>query len=133
MQSTSLDETSNENGRPLNLRDFLTRELKKHANISTSTSTSSSDDSLRSQFLYSLIGSLTPRTNAATSKSGQHTLDRQKTSTPVPMQSSQTHSTPTSGKHHSQTSSSQLFSGESRLSSVHGYDGSTAGGNNNAD
>nr|XP_013101634.1 unnamed protein product [Stomoxys calcitrans] len=122
-KSTSLEEISNEIGRPLNLRDFLTRELLKHANFSTSTSnsTSTSDDSLRSQFLYSLIGSLTPRTNAATSKSGQHTLDRQKTSTPVPMLSAQTHSTPSS-RPPSNASSTQLFSGESRLSSVHGND-----------
>ncbi|XP_075145343.1 anastral spindle 1 [Haematobia irritans] len=120
-KSTSLDDSSNEIGRPLNLRDFLTRELLKHANFSTSTSTSSTDDSLRSQFLYSLIGSLTPHTNAATSKSGQHTLDRQKTSTPVPIQSSQTHSTPSS-RAPSNASSTQLFSGESRISSVHGND-----------
>ncbi|XP_005185028.2 uncharacterized protein LOC101901365 [Musca domestica] len=120
-KSTSLDETSNENGRPLNLRDFLKRELLKHPNFSTSSSTSSSiDDSLRSQFLHSLIGSLTPRTNAATSKSGQHTLDRQKTSTPVPGHSSQTRSTPGSGENPLNTTSSQLFSGESHISSVHG-------------
>lgn len=112
---------SNENGRPLNLRDFLKRELLKHPNFSTSSSTSSSiDDSLRSQFLHSLIGSLTPRTNAATSKSGQHTLDRQKTSTPVPGHSSQTRSTPGSGENPLNTTSSQLFSGESHISSVHG-------------
>ncbi|XP_061400394.1 uncharacterized protein LOC133336112 [Musca vetustissima] len=122
-KSTSLDESSNENGRPLNLRDFLKRELLKHPNFSTSSSTTSSiDDSLRSQFLHSLIGSLTPRTNAATSKSGQHTLDRQKTSTPVPGHSSQTRSTPGTGENPLNTTSSQLFSGESHISSVHGCD-----------
>ncbi|XP_073824759.1 anastral spindle 1 [Musca autumnalis] len=132
-KSTSLDESSNENGRPLDLRDFLKRELMKHSNFSTSTSTSSIDDSLRSQFLHSLIGSLTPRTNAATSKSGQHTLDRQKTSTPVPGHSSQTRSTPGSGENPLNTTSSQLFSGESHISSVHGCERSknnTAGRSN---
>lgn len=114
-----MDESTKDNGRPLNLRDFLTRELLKHANISASTSTSSSDESLRSHFLHSIIGSLTPRTNGAASKSGALTLERQKTSTPVPMHSTQTHSSTSSN---SNTSSVQLFSGESRLSSVHYHD-----------
>lgn len=117
LQSSTLDESSNELGRPLNLHDFLKRELLKHANMSDSTNSSSSDFSLRSQFLYSLIGTLTPCTNGANSKS-----ERQKTSTPVPMQISQADSTPSNP---SRSSSSQLFSGESRISSVHMYDRST--------
>lgn len=96
-------------------------------------SNSSSDDSLRSHFLHSLIGSLTPRTPGAASKSGALTLDRQKTSTPVPMHSTQTHSTTSSRSN----TSSQLFSGESRLSSVHYQDRSvrffTSDGGANAD
>ncbi|XP_037817011.1 myosin-11 [Lucilia sericata] len=118
LRAASLDDSSKGTGQALNLRDFLTRELLKHANITGSSSNSSSDESLRSHFLHSLIGSLTPRTPGAASKSGAMTLDRQKTSTPVPMQSSQTHSSTSSRSN----GSSQLFSGESRLSSVHYQD-----------
>lgn len=99
------------------MRDFLTRELEKKLD-NNSICTTTSDESLRSHFLHSLIGSLTPRTTGATSKSVAQTLERQKTSTPVPMQTSKTHSTASSQSN----VSSQLFSGESRLSSVHYHD-----------
>ncbi|XP_036327711.1 plectin [Rhagoletis pomonella] len=99
-------------GRPLNLRDFLTKELLKHA--TSSSSSTPTDDSLRSAFLQSIIETMTPRTNA-----GSNQLDRQKTSTPV------THSAPSdphsSGNRSGSSSGnthSQLFSGESCLSSV---------------
>lgn len=112
MKAASANENSKkESGRSFNLRDFLIRELEKNASSSGSTS---NDDSLRSHFLHSLLGSLTPYTPGAASKSGGQTLDRQKTSTPVITQSPRVHSTVSS---HS-NSSSQLFSGESRLSSV---------------
>ncbi|XP_046805697.1 myosin-11 [Lucilia cuprina] len=114
LRAASLDDSSKDTGKALNLRDFLTRELLKHANITGS----SSDETLSSHFIHSLIGSLTPRTPGAASKSGAMTLDRQKTSTPVPMQSSQTHSSTSSRSN----GSSQLFSGESHLSSVHYQD-----------
>nr|XP_014085550.1 uncharacterized protein LOC106614364 [Bactrocera oleae] len=101
-------------GRPLNLRDFLTKELLKHAS-SSSTSSTPTDESLRSAFLQSIIETMTPRTN----NGGSNQLDRQKTSTPVTHSaSSNAHS---SGEHSVSSAGntqSQLFSGESCISSV---------------
>ncbi|XP_039970353.1 uncharacterized protein LOC120782254 [Bactrocera tryoni] len=101
-------------GRPLNLRDFLTKELLKHAS-SSSTSSTPTDESLRSAFLQSIIETMTPRTN----NGGSNQLDRQKTSTPVTHSAS---SNAQSSGEHSVSSAintqSQLFSGESCISSV---------------
>uniref|UniRef100_A0A0K8WK83 Uncharacterized protein n=1 Tax=Bactrocera latifrons TaxID=174628 RepID=A0A0K8WK83_BACLA len=101
-------------GRPLNLRDFLTKELLKHAS-SSSTSSTPTDESLRSAFLQSVIETMTPRTN----NGGSNQLDRQKTSTPVTHSAS---SNAQSSGDHSESSAtntqSQLFSGESCISSV---------------
>ncbi|XP_011191372.2 uncharacterized protein LOC105217845 [Zeugodacus cucurbitae] len=101
-------------GRPLNLRDFLTKELLKHAS-SSSTSSTPTDESLRSAFLQSIIETMTPRTN----NGGSNLLDRQKTSTPVTHSAS---SNPQSSGEQSVSSAcntaSQLFSGESCISSV---------------
>lgn len=111
MQAVSLEESFKDKGKALNLRDFLTRELLKRANLSGSSS-SSSDESLRSHFFLSILGSLTPRTPGAASKSGAQTLERQKTSTPVPTPRSNDSSRA------NKTSPTHLFSGESHLSSV---------------
>ncbi|XP_004519656.1 uncharacterized protein LOC101460003 [Ceratitis capitata] len=100
-------------GRPLNLREFLTKELLKHA--SSSSSSTPTDDSLRSAFLQSIIDTMTPRTN----NGGSNQLDRQKTSTPVTHSASSNHQS--SGDRSGSSSGntpSQLFSGESCISSV---------------
>ncbi|XP_034664451.1 titin [Drosophila subobscura] len=108
-------------GRSLNLREFLTRELLKHR-------VDSSDDSLKSSFLHSLVDSLS-RSSSPQSPSLGHgtgaTTDRQKTSTPrgsfqtVQEKSANgltTQSVPSA-------SNSQLFSGESRISLINYPDG----------
>ncbi|TMW49897.1 hypothetical protein DOY81_005027 [Sarcophaga bullata] len=110
MEAVSLDESSKDKGKALNLRDFLTRELLKRVNISGSSS--SSDESLRSHFFLSILGSLTPRTPGVASKSGAPTIERQKTSTPVPTPRSNNSSRA------NKSSPSHLFSGESHISSV---------------
>ncbi|XP_054744047.1 uncharacterized protein LOC129248499 [Anastrepha obliqua] len=100
-------------GRPLNLRDFLTKELLKHA--SSSSSSTPTDDSLRSIFLQSIIDTMTPRTNNC----GSNQLDRQKTSTPVTHSNpSHTHSSGGRSTSSDGNTPSQLFSGESGISSV---------------
>ncbi|XP_011197459.3 uncharacterized protein LOC105222001 [Bactrocera dorsalis] len=101
-------------GRPLNLRDFLTKELLKHAS-SSSTSSTPTDESLRSAFLQSIIETMTPRTN----NGGSTQLDRQKTSTPVTHSaSSNAQSSGDQSVSSATNTQSQLFSGESCISSV---------------
>ncbi|XP_067637076.1 mucin-4 isoform X2 [Eurosta solidaginis] len=100
-------------GRPLNLRDFLTKELLKHA--TSSSSTTPTDESLRSGFLRSIIDTMTPRTNNG---GGSNQLDRQKTSTPVTHSVSHSSSGNHSGSGSAGNTPSQLFSGESCISSV---------------
>ncbi|XP_022211484.2 uncharacterized protein LOC111066865 [Drosophila obscura] len=115
-------------GRSLNLREFLTRELLKH-HVGL---VDSSDDSLKSSFLHSIIDS---HSSSRPSPSPGHgtgaTNDRQKTSTPrgsfLTVQEK-------SGGSCLQTpqetprllpsgSNSQLFSGESRISLINYPDG----------
>ncbi|XP_039495429.1 uncharacterized protein LOC120454299 isoform X1 [Drosophila santomea] len=109
-------------GRSLNLREFLTRELLKHR-VHNGDTTESSDESLRGHFLKSVLHSLSPSNNEQTAGVGvSHatgaTNDRQKTSTPVgsflsiPEKAGSVNST-----------GSQLFSGESRISLVNYPDG----------
>ncbi|KAH8414152.1 hypothetical protein KR222_009587 [Zaprionus bogoriensis] len=109
-------------GRALNLRDFLTRELLKHRKRNGGgSSTESTDDSLKSHFLQSVIDSLsgtsTPKTPAL-GHGTNATNDRQKTSTPM--------GSFITGQERSGSllsSDAQLFSVESRISAVNYADG----------
>uniref|UniRef100_A0A1A9X2R3 Uncharacterized protein n=1 Tax=Glossina brevipalpis TaxID=37001 RepID=A0A1A9X2R3_9MUSC len=103
-----------ETKRSLSIREFLTKELLKHAALSSSLS-SSSEDSLCNQFLLSIIGSLTPRQSVKEDKKlAPRTAERQVTSTPVDQMQTKTHST----NNDSSDISSHLFTGESTISSV---------------
>ncbi|XP_060647517.1 uncharacterized protein LOC132785436 isoform X1 [Drosophila nasuta] len=110
-------------GRSLNLRDFLTKELLKHGRGRRMVSGSDgTDDSLKGQFLQSVIDSLSGSTSPATPGGHTHvtnaTNDRQKTSTPV---GSFTTGYEAGATLHS--SDSQLFSMDSHISAVNYADG----------
>lgn len=97
----------------LNIREFLTRELLKHATLSSSLS-SSSEDSLCNQFLLSIIGSISPRQNTKIDKkTAPRIVEHQVTSTPVEEMQS-----PKSTNYDSSDISSQMFTGESTISSI---------------
>ncbi|XP_068157077.1 putative leucine-rich repeat-containing protein DDB_G0290503 [Drosophila tropicalis] len=111
-------------GRTLNLREFLTRELLKHRAHSGNSSVES-DDSLKSNFLRSVMDSLSTSPHSPGMEHGTTTIDRQKTSTPVGSflsahEKSKTKSNAESQQNHD---NSQLFSGESGLSAVNYPDG----------
>lgn len=108
-------------GRALNLRDFLTHELLKHRVRSSGSSSESTDDSLKSNFLQSVIDSLSRSSTPKTSGLGHGTNgtnDRQKTSTPVG-----SFATGLDRTGSVQSSETQLFSVESRISAVNYADG----------
>lgn len=108
-------------GRALNLRDFLTHELLKHRVRHSGSSSESTDDSLKSNFLQSVIDSLSRSSTPKTSGLGHGTNgtnDRQKTSTPV---GSFVTGLDRTGS--LQSSETQLFSVESRISAVNYADG----------
>ncbi|XP_055903572.1 formin-J isoform X2 [Eupeodes corollae] len=117
--TTTLTEDS---GQKLNLREFLKKELLKRT--VTSSSLSFSDDSVASSILRSILGSINSSGGQQQpNEVGVPTLDRHKTSTPMASQSIS--SNKVGSKSHGETSSVQLFSGESRLSSVHFNNNST--------
>ncbi|XP_064554788.1 uncharacterized protein ana1 [Drosophila montana] len=107
-------------GRSLNLREFLTKELLRHRVHGGESSSESTDDSLKSNFLQSVIDSLTPSSprTPAQGHATNGTNDRQKTSTPVVSFLSEPEK---SGS--AQSEDTQLFSVESRISAVHYADG----------
>lgn len=99
-------------GKPISLRQFLTRELVKHATgTSSSSSTSATDDALRSKFLQAVIDNMTTSTDESVTNNNSHKT-RKKTSTPLQQFNSSENSR---GRN---ATSSQLFSGESHISSV---------------
>ncbi len=99
------------NGNPLNIRDFLARELLKRSQLSTSSSMSD-NSTLTDQFLKSLI---TISTNSSIQQ--QVTL---RTSTPNRNNSTESEKfVPANDVGHT-AKDEHLFSGESVLSSVHG-------------
>lgn len=115
-QDTTL--RTEDGGQQLNLREFLKKELLKRT--ATSSSFSFSDDSVASSILRSILGSMTPSDGHQTNKSkdmGVRTLERHKTSTPMASQS--VSSAKVGSKSQAGSTSIQLFSGESKLSSVH--------------
>ncbi|XP_001989482.2 uncharacterized protein LOC6563333 [Drosophila grimshawi] len=120
-KSSDAPEQVSQLGRSLNLREFLTKELLKHRVHNEESSSGSTDDSLKSNFLQSVIGSLSLSRSSCTPALGHATNgtnDRQKTSTPVGSLLSD------QGKAGSlQSDDTQLFSGESRLSAVNYADG----------
>ncbi|KAH8278512.1 hypothetical protein KR018_004324 [Drosophila ironensis] len=108
-------------GKEMNLRDFLAHELLKHCKPADS-SQDTSDDSLRQHFMNSVRNHLSPGSKSQTPAIGNShatgvTNDRQKTSTPMGSYSMQDKSRSV------QSTGSQLFSGESRISLVHYPDG----------
>ncbi|XP_017020295.1 uncharacterized protein ana1 [Drosophila kikkawai] len=110
-------------GRPLNIREYLTRELLKHREQPGDASAESSDESLRGHFIKSFLHSFSPSTTPLTPAVGvSHatgaTNDRQKTSTPMGSFNSLANKTGSI-----QSTGTALFSGESRLSLVHYPDG----------
>lgn len=103
------------NGNPLNIRDFLARELLKRSQLSSSSSLSD-DSTLTDQFLKSLLTISTNSTNSSVQQ--QATL---RTSTPNRNnQSTESEKfTPANDVGHT-AKDEHLFSGESILSSVRG-------------
>ncbi|XP_030246570.1 uncharacterized protein LOC108659875 [Drosophila navojoa] len=107
-------------GRSLNLREFLTKELLKHRVVGRGSNSESTDESIKSNFLQSVIDSLSPSSanSPALGHATNGTNDRQKTSTPV----GSFHTTQDkAGSVHS--ADTQLFSVESRISAVNYADG----------
>lgn len=108
-------------GQAINLRDFLTHELNKHRVRNSGSGSESNDDSLKSSFLQSIIDSLSRSSSPKTSGLGHGTNgtnDRQKTSTPVG-----SFATGLDRTGSAQSSETQLFSVESRISAVNYADG----------
>lgn len=113
-------------GKAVNLKEFLARELLKHSSIS-----SSSDSSLASMFLKSFLGHSSTRTDQNLSETPQNRgIDKHRTSTPVD-QSSGSKGDASSKKgfhsssfikganiHVNDTVSPTFFDNESQLSSV---------------
>lgn len=122
-------------GRPLNLNEFLTRELLRKT-VSSPSSTND-DSTLASQFLRSLLGSSDSASSSSTRHIGllgaAHVSENHRTSTPVKLMSSTTTTTAVSQQksHHHQRlvrsppTDNYLFSAESVLSSVRGSSGTS--------
>lgn len=143
------------NAKPINLKQFLARELLKHSSSSSSSSTNSlkstlsNESSLASIFLKSFLASSastasTPSTPLTATRAHNH--DKQRTSTPVTTQNSTIGNAQTTSFSHLSTLKKpsnenilnditreecnlkdlKLFSGESHLSSVRNDGGSSA-------
>lgn len=128
--SSQATATSAGDGKPVNLKDFLARELMKHSSAS-----SSSDSSLASIFLKSFLGN-TSSHNSALNPTTPMTRgnDKHRTSTPVNVDTSSSLSlkkpspqlehqsfgvSPDDTQYNGIDLTNKLFSGESHLSSVH--------------
>lgn len=113
--------------RPVNLKEFLARELMKHSSTS-SMSSSSIDSSMVSIYLKSLNSS-----NPSTPAANGQTLDKQRTSTPVHDSALLTRVSSAAARKASSPDAieptgdltEKLFSGESRLSSVRNHSSDT--------
>lgn len=131
---------STNRGQPLNLKDFLARELLKRS-TSLSTSSTHDDSTMASLFLRSLLGS-SASTNSDPMSSGHangghHASERHRTSTPVRMAAAVVDTASTlrrvhtdasaAGTSQTQTPNGQLFSGESGMSSVREHSSSGSG------
>lgn len=120
------------NAKPINLKEFLARELLKHSSMS-----SSSDSSLASIFLKSFLGVSTSSTNQSEQNNCAGIADKHRTSTPVNFKSTESSDSKNNTKRdstlnvnnkkqskpiqliaHSTGHDSKLFSDESHLSSV---------------
>lgn len=139
--------------RPINLKEFLARELMKHSSSSSSSSISCNDSSIASIFLKSCLGnSSSNHSSSQLQMPCINAIDKQRTSTPVAGESSSGHRSMNSYKKSSSPQPPQLdyrnfpqaieefdanasndltgklFSGESHLSSVriNNSDGSTS-------
>lgn len=111
-------------GKPLNLKEFLARELLKRSN-SLSSSSVHDDSTLASQFLRSLLGSSSD--NSSKMSAGLvYTSERHRTSTPVKDLRPSTPGRPPmipideTETSRSKSATYHMFSGESGLSSVRG-------------
>ncbi|XP_037945487.1 uncharacterized protein PF11_0213 isoform X2 [Teleopsis dalmanni] len=101
---------------PLNLREFLTKELLKHAELSSS----STEDSIKSNFLLSIVGTITPQQKAIMPRQKEVASSTKKwTSTPV--------NSPTSSF---KSSFHRKFSKDTNLSSVVATSSSSSDKNN---
>lgn len=98
--------------KPIGLKEFLTRELM----IRSHTGDSSNESSLSSQFLKSLMNI---SSSTSTSANGHTNATLKRTSTPLQGRSSSS-SQRSLNKDGTRPPSETLFSGESKLSSVHG-------------
>lgn len=118
--------------KPVNLKQFLARELMKHS--STSSSSSSIDSSLASIYLKSFIGTPSnPSTPLTGTRPQSH--EKQRTSTPVNVSGSGGTRGPSADQKNGSTDlqenfesgnlTDRLFSGESRLSSVRSHNSDT--------
>lgn len=137
--------------KPINLKEFLARELMKHSSSSSTSSISCNDSSIASIFLKSCLGNSSSN-HSSTQLQMPRAIDKQRTSTPVAGESSSGHRSMNSYKKSSSPQPPQLdyrtfppaieesdanasndltgklFSGESHLSSVriNHSDGSTS-------
>lgn len=122
LTNTSANASNKSTGKPMNLKEFLARELLKRSN--TLSSSSAHDDStLASQFLRSLLG--TSSENSSKHSAGLvYMSERHRTSTPVKDVQASTPGRPVviveEVSSRSKSATYQLFSGESGLSSVRG-------------
>lgn len=123
-RSSSTSSTSS-TGQPLNLREFLVRELNKRSRAEKSFS---DESSLSSQFMRSLLN-VSSRNASSSSKSGETTdREKQRTSTPVQTKGSNQLSVPRSGN-------TNLFIGDSlsTLKASEGEASSSSGKSNESE
>lgn len=130
MANSSPNVSNKSLGKPLNLKEFLARELIKRSN-SLSSSTAHDDSTLASQFLRSLLGSSSDNSSKM-SGSLVYRSERHRTSTPVRDNRPSTPGRPPiipneeTETSRSKSATHHMFSGESGLSSVRGSTGTSS-------
>lgn len=122
--NSSANASNKSQGKPLNLKDFLARELLKRSN-SLSSSSVHDDSTLASQFLRSLLGSSSDQSSKVID-SLVYISERHRTSTPVKDVRASTPGGPLklsineTETDRSKSVTCHMFSGESGMSSVRG-------------
>lgn len=124
---TTMNTNASSAGRPLNLNEFLNRELLKKSSATSSSSTTNDDSTLASQFLRSLLGSSEGGTLSSSTTTTRHkgfvahVSEKHRTSTPVRHVSStmtQSHHATTRQRLTRSPTEHNFFSADSVMSSV---------------
>lgn len=124
--NSSANASNKSPGKPLNLKEFLARELLKRSNSLSSSSSVCDDSTLASQFLRSLMGSSSDNSSKRSVAGLVYTSERHRTSTPVKDVRPSTPGRPSmmpieeTDTSRSKSIAYHMFSGESGLSSVRG-------------